>query len=167
MKKNKLFLMLLAVIMILCVSIGPALAYFTAYTTAKGSATMALVPKTDITEPTANSGKKELVISNTGNAPCFVRVKAFASNGVTLSAEASGSWSSSGTDCWTYGPVLMPGAETSKLVITLGNLPENPEIGDNFNVAVVYEATPALWNDESGTYEFNWSKDVNDITVTD
>lgn len=164
MKKNKLFLMLLAVIMILCVSIGPALAYFTAYTTAKGSATMALVPKTDITEPTANSGKKELVISNTGNAPCFVRVRAFASNGVTLNAETSGDWSSTGTDCWTYGPVLMPGAKTSKLVITLGNLPQNPEIGDNFNVAVVYEATSALWDDASGTYYADWTKDVTVIT---
>ena len=163
MKKNKLFLMLLAVIMILCVSIGPALAYFTAYTTAKGSATMALVPKTDITEPTANSGKKELVISNTGNAPCFVRVRAFASNGVTLSAEASGDWSSTGTDCWTYGPVLMPGAQTSKLVITLGNLPENPEIGDNFNVAVVYEARPAVWDDADGAYKPDWTSDVTVI----
>lgn len=162
MKKIKYLPVLLAVIMILCVSIGPALAYFTAYTTAKGSATMALVPKTEITERTANESKKVVAITNNGNAPCFVRVKAFAGDDVSMSVTEGSGWSAAGTDCWAYGPVVMPGDVTSDLVIAL-KLPDDYKDGDTINIAVVYEATPAVWNDADGAYKPDWTSDVKVI----
>ena len=120
--------------------------------------------KTEITERTANESKKVVAITNNGNAPCFVRVKAFAGDDVSMSVTEGSGWSAAGTNCWAYGPVVMPGdPPTSDLVIAL-KLPDDYKDGDTINIAVVYEATPALWNDESGTYYADWTKDVTVIT---
>ena len=84
MNKRRLLLALLAVIMVLSVSIGPALAYFSTYTVAEGKKPIKVVPDTTINEDVASETLKSVTVTNAGNAPCFVRAKAFAPTGVTL-----------------------------------------------------------------------------------
>ena len=175
MKNKKLLLALLAVIMVLCVSIGPALAYFTTYTTVKGSKPLAVVPKTKIGEGTVNSTKKEVVVENTGDAPCFVRVKAFAREGVALSLQSGANWTGgtydSASGCWvfTYNKMLMPQMNSIEAndwkttLLTIGiDLKALPNDVEGFNIQVVYESTTAFYNDENGNPIPKWSQDVFD-----
>jgi len=162
MNKKSLFLALLAVILVFSASIGNALAYFTAYTTAEGRKTLTLLPRTTIEEPTANEKKKEIVIANTGNAPCFVRVKAFAGSDIVMNVTAGNGWTDGdGSDYWYFTPVLMPGASTNKLEIALSNIPEAAENGDSFNIVVVYESVPAIYDSSNDSYVADWTRDVH------
>ncbi len=167
MKNKKLLLALLAVIMILCVSIGPALAYFSAYTVAEGKKTVKVVPDTTITEKTRTESQKVLFVTNSGDAPCFVRAKAFAGGGVTLGTTGGNGWAAQNSEgYWVYTSVLMPGEPTNTLTIPISNVSTSPKDGDGFNIAVVYESTTAIWDDAEGKYIAGWDRDpVQDVDI--
>lgn len=174
MNKRRLLLALLAVIMVLSVSIGPALAYFSTYTVAEGKKPIKVVPDTTITESVANETQKVLHVTNDGNAPCFVRVKAFAPEDISLSLKSGENWTGgtydSASQCWvfTYNVVLMttkPDNETTDLTIEI-DLSGLAAGVDDFNIAVVYESTTAIWH--NGAYvadDWNWAQDVFPVTL--
>ena len=167
MNKRRLLLALLAVIMVLSVSIGPALAYFSTYTVAEGKKPIKVVPDTTIDEDVANETQKSVTVTNAGNAPCFVRAKAFAPASVTLGTAGGNGWSAqNGEGFWVYGEVLMPGESTGKLVIPISGIPAAANEGDSLNIAVVYESTTAIWNDSTGEYDIGrWGQDVVPVTL--
>ena len=167
MNKRRLLLALLAVIMVLSVSIGPALAYFSTYTVAEGKKPIKVVPDTTIDEEVANETQKVVTVTNAGNAPCFVRATAFAPTGVTLGTAGGNGWSAQdGEGFWVYGEVLMPGESTGKLVIPISGIPAAANEGDSLNIAVVYESTTAIWNDSTGEYDIGrWGQDVVPVTL--
>ena len=67
-------------------SVGSALAYFTSYCTAEGAVAMNMgFTETEIHE-TVRDGK-HIIIENTGDYDCFVRVKVFAPNDIETSYE--------------------------------------------------------------------------------
>ncbi len=156
MKKRKLILAALALVLVACVSIGSALAYFTDYAVVKGGHPLALVPWTEITEkPT--TGSKEVSITNYGEAPCWVRVKAFADGTVTNLAASGSGWSGTLPDYVTCGSVVMPGGTAPTLMVTF-TLP-SPADAETANVIVVYESVPAFIDPETGEYlAANWSE---------
>jgi hypothetical protein len=157
MKKKTLLAALLAAALTLGASVGSALAYFSAYTSAGGERALALVPVTTITETQVNENMKKIVVTNTGGAPCFVRVLAFPGGGVTLGGEGGNGWAARNTEgYWYYAPVLAPGEASGELEIPIGDLPAEGE----FNIALVYESTPAIYNAGTGDYEADWSLDV-------
>ena len=112
---------------------------------------------TTITEEVKGE-KKTVAITNSGKSvkPVWVRAKA-----IIASAYASGlqvtpgtGWSDTNPDgkkdgFWYYvipeDTPLAPGETTADLVISIENWPE-AEIDKDFNVAVVYETTPAVEN---------------------
>ena len=171
MNKRRLLLALLAVIMVLSVSIGPALAYFSTYTVAEGKKPIKVVPDTTIDEDVANETQKSVTVTNAGNAPCFVRATAFAPTGVTLGTAGGNGWSAQdGEGFWVYGEVLMPGETTAELEIPISGIPatanEGANEGDSLNIAVVYESTTAIWNDSTGEYDIGrWGQDVVPVTL--
>ena len=157
MKKKSLLAALLAAALTLSVSVGSALAYFSAYTVAGGERALALVPVTTITETQVDENMKKVVVTNTGGAPCFVRVLAFPGGGVTLGGEGGNGWRARNNEgYWLYVPVLAPGEASGELEIPIGGLPADGE----FNIAVVYESTPAIYDGETGEYYTDWSLDV-------
>ena len=167
MNKRRLLLALLAVIMVLSVSIGPALAYFSTYTVAEGKKPIKVVPDTTIDEDVASETLKSVTVTNAGNAPCFVRAKAFAPAGVTLGTAGGNGWSAqNGEGFWVYGEVLMPGETTAELEIPISGIPTTADEGDSLNIAVVYESTTAIWH--NGAYvadDWNWAQDVIPVTL--
>ena len=158
MKKRKILPALLAAALVLSASIGPALAYFSAYSLAAGGGKLSLLPVTTITETQVNENMKKLVVTNSGSAPCFVRVLAFPGGGVTLGGEGGSGWEPRNSEgYWYYAPVLAPGETSAELEIPLGDLPTET---DEFHVVVLYESTPAIWDEASGAYRADWSLDV-------
>ena len=154
--------------MVLSVSIGPALAYFSTYTVAEGKKPIKVVPDTTIDEDVASETLKSVTVTNAGNAPCFVRAKAFAPAGVTLGTAGGNGWSAqNGEGFWVYGKVLMPGETTEELEIPISGIPatanEGANEGDSLNIAVVYESTTAIWR--NGAYVADWTQDVIPVTL--
>lgn len=164
MNKRRLLLALLAVIMVLSVSIGPALAYFSTYTVAEGKKPIKVVPDTTIDEDVANETQKVVTVTNAGNAPCFVRATAFAPTGVTLGTAGGNGWEAQNSEgFWVYTAVLMPGESTGMLEIPISGIPATANEGDSLNIAVVYESTTAIWR--NGAYVADWTQDVIPVTL--
>ena len=83
MKKRNMLMAALAAVMVLALSVPSALAYFTTYTTAKGTVTLHLSDKTRIVEEVDGSQKKVTIV-NEGEVPLRVRALAFAPDAVTV-----------------------------------------------------------------------------------
>ena len=150
-------------------SVGSALAYFTAYCTAEGSETLELgFTETEIIEKVENN-QKFVQIKNTGEYDCYVRVKAFASSDVmgVIESEEPGAWVEK-DGYWEYTSVLEPGETTSALIIPF-TVPSGEEEPEEINIYVVYEYSPVFWisNEETGEsgYGPNWDYKVTE-TVT-
>lgn len=60
------------------ISVNSAMAYFTTYTTAAGDVTISLGSTVTIPEEKVSDWTKHIVIKNTGDYECYVRVKVFA-----------------------------------------------------------------------------------------
>lgn len=175
MKQKSWILSLLALVLIICAMVQPALAYFTAHTQADGAKSLYFERETTIEEKVTGL-KKEVTIRNTGGAhpeyavPVWVRARAFVGGQYDL--EISGTdWSKSG-DWWYYAtPVPVEGA-TAPLYVELKNLPVVDEAELQFkdiNVAVVYESITTYYN-EDGTFRpytaADWSKPLDTGTST-
>ena len=99
MKKSKLKICLSAAALVLAMSVmvGTAMAYFTTYATAEGGVTVDLgFVHTEIDEEVIN-GKKQIVLQNTSEFDCYVRLKALVGDahkvGVVYSEpEGAGLW---------------------------------------------------------------------------
>lgn len=149
------------------ISVGSAMAYFTTYTVAEGGVKLSLGPvKTEIEEQVVN-GKKELILANTGDFDCYVRIRALTGNvhkdGIL--------YSEPGTEKkWTPGPaaegyyyyadILEPGARTTQLDVGF-QFPEGEEPAD-FNVIIIQECTPVLYDDNGDPYaDWNVKADIS------
>ncbi len=167
MSRKGYLLAAFAALLVLGFSISPAMAYFTCYTEAEGVKIVKISEDTTIEEPVVKDWVKHLAIKNTGDGPVFIRATAFAADRFGLSAEGS-NWESSTAlksgDFVYYTKALEPGEMADELLIKISNVPEKEalELGDSFNVVVVYEAVPATFNeDRSPKYkdEDVWAQD--------
>ena len=146
MKKRHIVLAALAVVLVLCSTIGTSLAYFTTYTTARGGYIIKSSP--DIDEKFVNK-QKDIVIKNAaGASPIFVRVKVFSGSDFKLTYSPGAGWVEKEDDYWYYSEPLLGGDETSSLIAAI-EAPERLEDSDEFNVVVIYESVLAVY-DENG-----------------
>lgn len=162
MKKRTIFLAAMAVMLVLSATIGSAMAYFTTNASAVGSYALTLGNSSEVNE-TFGAWTKNVTVTNTGDAPIYVRARAFAGDDYTLLYEGD-SWTPGADGYYYYNSVLEGSADTEalKVVISGGLTAEgaNPAEGDAFNVAVVYETAPVQYN-ESGSIipamDIDWS----------
>ncbi|MGN0399715.1 MAG: hypothetical protein ACI4EO_06270 [Blautia sp.] len=163
MKKslNKKTLCLAAVALTLTAGLtaGSAMAYFTTYATADGGQEISLGLTTTVPEETVSDWTKHIVIKNTGDSDCYVRVKIFAGGkyeeGITVS-DASGKWTPGTDGYYYYSDILAPGESTEELIVKIDNM----DSAQSFNVIVIQECTPVLY-DESGNPYADWNVITN------
>ena len=125
---------------------GRALAYFTDYVEASGSAPVALsFPNTEIEEEVSN-WTKHVVVRNTGDCDCYVRVAAYAGRELSFRSEGETGWTPGEGGYYYYGKPLAPGEASDALLI--GITAPGAEDTDDFNVIVVSEHTQALWGED-------------------
>lgn len=177
MKKHRYILLAsLVVALVLGMGIAPAAAYFTDSSTTNGGLPISVKPGTDIKEWYASS-LKEIEISNDqdADAPVFVRARAYSTPEADV--ETNQYWFDGGDGWYYYGTSadaltpLAPGESTSRAdgkalnvhinwpEIESEDEPDGAVFGDNFNVIVVYESTPVLYEgvgDEARAYA-DWS----------
>ncbi len=142
----------LALVMASAWSVRISLAYFTTYATAKGSHELALGTQTTLHEDIKGM-EKHVRIENTGGIDCYVRVKVFAGSTVKLSFAGDG-WKQEADGYWYYGNIVAPGASANTMVVSITG-PEDEDM-ETFNVVVVQECTPVLYN-EAGEPYADWA----------
>lgn len=156
-----------AVSAVLVASAGEALGYFTTYARAEGGYTLELRDQTTTVEEEFANWTKSVSVANTGDAACFVRVRAYAGSQYALAySDEQGAWSPGADGYWYCATPVEPGAATPVLQvrITVPDVPEGQKPAD-FNVVVVQESTPALYEADGGAYA-DWSlvADVSENT---
>ncbi len=161
MKRKDILLVILAFALVLSMGIGSAYAYFTSSASASGGLDVSVKPSTDITEPKFDDQTKHVVISNAiGAEPVYVRARFFSS----LPVEISGTkWSAEpDEDGWYVYSEIIPGGEQSEELLGKITFPADAEDGDNYNIVVVYEATPVQYDADGNPLEPDWTLVLDD-----
>lgn len=154
-KYGKLIVMSAAALcMTAALTIESSLAYFTTYVSAGGGGVVNLGSSTVIDEEVEEMTKLITITNPSDRSDCFVRVKVFSGTEVTATVSGDGNWRHGENDYWYYTPVLPAGASTTVLNAKI-NVPEGFD-KDNFNVVVVQECTPVVY-DENGNETADWN----------
>lgn len=159
MKKiNKITLMLFALVLILSVTMGATLAYFSDYEQASGGATLYLGGKTELTEG-EDTGEKNIVVTNTGKTNMIVRVGIFGPDGMKAPT-MKGNWIHADDGMYYYGVVLKPGEDTGKnnLVASMSFKWEGDAPDYYLEVTVVHEGSQAIYEGDKLKAPDGWDK---------
>ncbi|MBR2540418.1 MAG: hypothetical protein IKE85_06280 [Mogibacterium sp.] len=137
-------LLVVALVLVLTLSVGLTLAYFSDLSVAKGGKTIALKGSTEIEEEQPSNNKKIVRIVNTGDTPVMVRVAVYAPG---EGATGSGSdWEKSG-DYFYYKKVIPAKAgdasKSSPLEVTW-KVPA--DLGDDYSVVVAQESEMVVYD---------------------
>lgn len=160
MKKTKIILPALAVVLVIGLMVGPALAYFTAHTEAAGYAKVSLGFETIINE-TPDDNQKVVTIENKGPQSVWVRVAAFSKYPPVVDEDnTSAKWTDLTQGYYYYTEPLGVGT-TEQLTLKITK-PAGGDTTEEFNVIVIYECTPVEYDADGGLKEANWNIAVPD-----
>ena len=165
MKKLTKINLIAALVMLIAAMMVPAWSYFTTYAHAKGGWPLSFGEQTRIHEDFENWTKKLSVQNLDKDHEVFVRAIAFAGDYTKLSYEGTG-WTRNADGYWYYDKVLGVNgtdADTTEILNVKIEQPKSAEIGDSFNVIIVYESVPAKYNAD-GTAYADWTQPINKIT---
>lgn len=155
--KKPVLLAAAALALTAALTVGSAMAYFTAHTEAGGEVPLNIgFTETEVDEK-VDGGGKHIVIHNIGDYDCFVRVKVFSV--IDIGYKPSGKWRDGGGDgYWYFDSVLPAGGSTEELLVTF-EYPANTEEDktEEFNIIVVQECTPVVY-DEEGNAAADWGR---------
>lgn len=136
--------------------VKPALAYFTTYVSAEGGHELQLDFTTTIPTERVENWEKNLKIENTGSGDCYVRVKAFAGEGISLAWTADEKWSEGPEGYWYLREPLAPGSAAEGISVKI----DKGAAEDDFNVIIVQECTPVSYGEDgspSGWEQADWT----------
>lgn len=160
LKTKTLGLTAAAIVLVGSASIHEAMAYFTTYVTAKGGYQISVDSDSSIEEEVKDM-TKHIVISNTGNSECYVRVKLFTGSNVKISySGAKDAWSKGDDDYWYYKDIVPVGGKTEEL---LAKITVPKDYTEDFDVIVIQECTPVLYNSD-GTPYADWDRVIDTKT---
>ena len=179
MKKKTYFLSLLAIALIMCCVLQPALAYFTANAQADGSVGLYFSTSVEMKEEVKDFAKGVSIENNGGEHPeyadpVWVRVKAF--SGVTYPLEVTGlaeegadGWYYDETDEWYYYSVPVEvGSSTDTITFTVTGIPDKEDEDHQFTqivVGVVYETTAVYYDADGNVLPANWELKLDTGTI--
>ena len=179
MKNKRILTILLPAALALMLAAGAGvketLAYFTSYAMASGTVPVDLKFADTQTGDDVRDWTKHISVTNTGDVPCFVRVKVLVGKEnekyVSFSSE-EGSWKKGEDGYWYYDTLLNPGESTTDLLAALRKqeLQEDTPNGEEqkFNVIVVQEHTVALYGEDGMPYaDWTMTKEkVENVAIT-
>jgi hypothetical protein len=169
-KRNKQIISLAVCALALAagLSVKPAMAYFTSYQAASGAVEISVAnPEAEISEK-VSSMTKYIIITNTGDADCYIRVAAIAPEEYTLTEEESDKWTLGNDGYYYYSDPVAPQGSTTELKIMISGYEKIVEqaknnenyLPEDFNVIILQESTKVLY-DEDGTAYPNWSQAIS------
>lgn len=156
-----------ALVLALSLTVGKTMAYFTTYATASGGAEVSLGLTKSTPQEEVVDWTKHITIDNVGERDCFVRVKVFAGAKYQESLEVSwdgDSWEQK-DDGYYYYKAVVPAGESTPAEDELSVKVDNMESTENFNVIVVQECTPVLYNSKGKPYA-DWDVILDSVQDT-
>ena len=157
--KKTICLVLTALVLVAGLGVGSAMAYFTTYAMAKGSEAVVLkFGDTEIDEDVV-AGQKQIVLKNTGDGACYVRLKALTGDKykdslVYSEPDNAGKWTPGADGYYYFSDIVVPKGTSTELEVKFA-FPAEEEPTD-FNVIIIQECTPVLY-DENGNPYADWS----------
>ena len=160
MKLKKLLPMLAIVVLVCALCAGTAGAYFTSYAEAEGGRPFTFEYVTELTESFDSWTKNVVITCSADSDPMYVRARAFAGADYKLTYTGDG-WTED-DDGWYYCDAILQGdgtnpGSTAGLKIAISNVPTDAVEGDSFNVIVVYEITPVMYDTDGSALPADWS----------
>ena len=162
-------------------TVESTMAYFTTYVSAGGSQVVNLEASTQIREEVKDMTKHITLKNISTKGDCFVRVKVFHGQGVSVTYpnDEENNWYMGDDGYMYYKPILPVGEVTAMLDVKIdttglqmpGLDPNDPDaevkyIKEKFNVVVIQECTPVLY-DENGVAYADWNTKYTDFTEMD
>ena len=161
--KKKFYLAAAALALVATIGIGSAMAYFTTYVVADGGVKVSMGSTVTVPQEQVISGQKIIQVKNEGNYDCWVRIKVFAGSEHEFAyADESGKWIPGAEGYYYYSDIVPVEGLTDELKVTIKELllPDaDPETNEAFNVIVVQECTPVLY-DEDGKAYADWNAEA-------
>lgn len=157
MKKTKIILPALAVVLVIGLMVGPALAYFTAHTEAVGDAKVSMGFETIIHED-PDDNQKVVTIENKGPQSVWVRVAAYSKYQPVVDGEnTSELWTDlTEEDGYYYYTKPLGVGSTEPLTLTITK-PAGDDTTQDFNVIITYECTPVEYEADGTLKAANWN----------
>lgn len=153
MKKiNKKMIIILCITLFLMITAGTVWAFFTNYVIADGKANVTLTELSSNIKQETNGNKRSISVNNTGEIPCFVRVKVIAVPNDTINIQTANGWSYNEDGYWYYENFINGAESTNNLEIEVTN--------KNTKAMVISETTEA-WYDNSENAYADWNKVYN------
>lgn len=155
-----------ALVLIASLRIPSAMAYFTTYVTAKGGYPVTLGASTTIEEDLANM-TKHIMISNTGESDCYVRVKVFCGSqfkiryASAMADDRNPFWNLEESDGYWYYKNILPMGETTEELLAEIEVPKDQK--ESFDIVVIQECTPVLYGADGKPYG-DWSQKTDTRT---
>lgn len=143
-KRNKI-LLVVALTLVLSLTVGLTLAYFSDYTEAKGGKTVTLGGRTEIHE-TPHENSKDITIENTGETDVMVRVAVYGPSKIEY--EDVEGWTDGKDGYWYYDYVLPVGKTTEATLTAKWTVPKD-QAGD-YNVVITQESEMVVYNSTGG-----------------
>ena len=142
-KRRNIFLLVVALVLVLSMTVGLTMAYFSDSTEAEGGIPVTLGGQTTIIEK-QNDDNKVIQIKNTGETDVVVRVAVYGPTEISYSGSG---WTDGGDGYYYYDSILPAGGTSSKLTAKW-DVPE--DLGDDYAVVVIQESDQAVY-DASGS----------------
>lgn len=164
MKMNKKVISLAACALVLIVglSVKPAMAYFTASVSANGKVAVAIDDThAKITEDGSGT-TKVITVENTESTPCYVRVAVIMPESISIKEPYVGEGWNLGTDgYYYYNSILQPGESATELTLSIDTnaLADTKLTYADFNVIVIPESAKVLY-DENGEPYAGWDQKI-------
>lgn len=169
MNKKKICFALLAVAAVQLCEVRNANAYFTTYVTAKGGYEVSWRHQEEIHEEVKDFKKYVSISSKEDSIPVYVRARAFAGSTYSLTYSGDG-WEYNETDGYYYYKEPLKGGETtSVLLVSIDQIPINPQDGENFNVIVIYESLPVQYDEDGNMIapkDADWTQTITSSQET-
>lgn len=170
MKKNigkkTICLAMAAMFLVIGLSVGTAMAYFTTYAVAEGGYSIALggteveiEEEVDLVDP-----RKDIKIKNIGDQESFVRLKVLTGNVLKEKMQCTepggeNKWVSGNDGYYYFSDVLQPDESTTMLTVSFVFPKEELK---QFNVIIVQECTPVLYDADGMPYaDWNNKADIS------
>ena len=140
--KRRTILLVVAIALVLSMTVGLALAYFSDSTATKGGMKVTLGGETKIVEEQPDDNTKVIWIQNTGETDVVVRVAVY---GPTEISYTGSGWTESPnkTGYWYYDKILPVGGTADPLTAKW-EVPK--DLGDDYNVVVIQESDQVVYN---------------------
>lgn len=166
LKQNRFWLTAAALVLLVSVNLPRAMAYFTTCVAAEGGYPVTLSSNATIEEEVEDM-TKHIVLSNTGQCDCYVRVKVFSGSQFTIQYagavddEKKPYWNFKETDgYWYYRDIVPKGKETEVLQAKI-EVPKDWK--ETFDIIVIQECTPVLY-EADGTPYADWEHNIDTKT---